>query len=151
MKHPRLAARLGAAALAAFRQSKFWEFHDRLFANPIQSSDENLVALAQSIGLDVARFRADLDDEAVTEQVKYESALAVSLDLASTPGLVVNGVKGVGWGSYMSFESRVKQEIERAHRIAKGGASAGRVSYEATRQSGPEGEKLAAALFAVTN
>ena len=144
------AARLGAAALAAFRQGKFWEFHDRLFANPMQNSDEDLLALAQSLGLDVARFRADLDDEAVIEQVKYESALAVSLDLASTPGLVVNGVKGVGWGSYMSVESRVKQEIARARKIAAGGAPAGRVAYEATRQSGPEGEKLAAALFAIT-
>jgi protein-disulfide isomerase len=144
------AARMAAAGLAAFRQGKFWEFHDRLFASPMQNSDEDLATLAQSIGLDVARFRADLDDEAVTEQVKYESALAVSLDLASTPGLVVNGVKGVGWGSYMSVESRVKREIERAHQVAAGGAPASRVSYEATRQSGPEGEKLAAALFAVS-
>ena len=144
------AARLGAAGLAAFRQGKFWEFHDRLFANPMQNSDEDLLALAQSLGLDVARFRADLDDEAVIEQVKYESALAVSLDLASTPGLVVNGVKGVGWGSYMSVEGRVKQEIARARKIAAGGAPASRVAYEATRQSGPEGEKLAAALFAIT-
>jgi protein-disulfide isomerase len=144
------AARLAAAGLAAFRQGKFWEFHDRLFANPQRNSDEDLVSLAQAIGLDVSRFRADMDDEAVTEQVKYESALAVSLDLASTPGLVVNGVKSLGWGSYMSLENRVKQEIARAQRIAKEGAPAARLSYEATRKAEPDGEKLAAALYAAT-
>jgi protein-disulfide isomerase len=143
------AARLAAASLAAFRQGKFWEFHDRLFANPAQNSEEDLVALAQAIGLDVARFRADMDANAVTEQVKYESALAVSIDLAATPGLVVNGSKGKGWGSYMSVESRAKQALERAHQIAEGGVPASRVAYEATRRSGPDGEKLAAALFAV--
>jgi hypothetical protein len=34
--------------------------------------------------------------------------------------------------------------------MAEGGVPAGRVAYEATRQSGPKGEQLAAALFAVT-
>src|SRR6185436_808482 len=85
------AASLAAASIAAFRQSKFWEFHDRLFANPARNSDADLVALAEALGLDVARFRAAMDDEAVTEQVKYESALAVSIGLVGTPGLVVNG------------------------------------------------------------
>lgn len=143
------AARLAAASLAAFRQGKFWEFHDRLFANPRRNAEEDLVAHAQALGLDVARFRADMDDEAVTEQVKYESELAVSIDLAGTPGLVVNGRTDKGWGSYMSVESRVKRELERAHQIAEGGVPASRVAYEATRRSGPDGEKLAAALFAV--
>jgi protein-disulfide isomerase len=144
------AARLAAASLAAFRQGKFWEFHDRVFANPRRNSEDDLLALARQIGLDVARFQRDMDDEAVTDQVKYESELAVSIDLAGTPGLVINGRSEKGWGSYMGLESVVKRELERARRMAEGGVPAGRVAYEATRQSGPKGEQLAAALFAVT-
>jgi protein-disulfide isomerase len=144
------AARLAAASLAAFRQGKIWEFHDRVFANPRRNTEDDLLALARQIGLDVARFQRDMDDEAVTDQVRYESELAVSIDLAGTPGLVINGRSEKGWGSYMGLETVVKRELERARRMAEGGVPAGRVAYEATRQSGPKGEQLAAALFAVT-
>jgi protein-disulfide isomerase len=143
------AARLAAASLAAFRQGKFWEFHDRLFANPGEREDQDLIAHAQALGLDVARFRRDMDDKAVTEQVKYETALAASIDLAPTPSLVVNGTSQVGWGRYENVDNYVKQELERARKIAEAGVPASRVAYESTRQSGPKGEKLAAALFAV--
>jgi len=142
------AARLAAASLAAFRQGKFWQFHDRLFANPGKRDDQDLIAHAQALGLDVARFQRDMDDEAVTEQIKYESGLASSIDLAPTPGLVFNGTRQVGWGNYSDIENHVKRELERARKIAEGGVPAGRVAYEATRQSGPKGEQLAAALFA---
>jgi protein-disulfide isomerase len=143
------AARLAAASLAAFRQGRFWEFHDRLFANRIRNSEDDLVSLATAIGLDAARFQADMDDEAVTEQVKYESELASSIGLPATPALVVNGKLERGWGSYMSLENVVKRELERARRIAGSGVPGSRVAYEATRQSGPKGGELAAALFAV--
>ncbi len=142
------AARLAAASLAAFRQGKFWEFYDRLFANPRKHDDQDLFAHAQALGLDVARFQRDMDDEAVTEQVKYESGLAASIDLAPTPGLVVNGARQVGWGNYSDIDNHVKRELERARKISGGGVPPSRVAYEATRQSGPRGEQLAAALFA---
>jgi protein-disulfide isomerase len=143
------AARLAAASLAAFRQGKFWEFHDRVFANTGRFGDQDLLSHAQALGLEVTRFQRDMDDEAVTEQVKYESELAASIDLGSTPGMIVNGTRQMGWGSYMSLEFVVKRELERARKIAKGGVPASRVAYEATRQSGPDGDKLTAALFAV--
>src|SRR5512143_4043773 len=148
VSHPG-AARLAAASLAAFRQGKFWEFHDRLFANPSRTADADLIDHAQALGLDVGRFRSDLDDEAVIEQVKYEWELAKSVGLPATPGMIVNGRRQSGWGSYMGLENIVKQELVRARKIAEGGVPASRVAYEATRQSGPDGEKLAAALFAV--
>jgi predicted DsbA family dithiol-disulfide isomerase len=144
------AARLAAASLAALRQGKFWELHDRLFSSDRHFEEPDLVTYARALGLDVARFQHDMDDEAVLEQVKYESELAKSIDLGSTPGLIVNGTRHMGWGSYMSLENVVKQELQRARKIAEGGVPAGRVAYEATRQSGPKGEQLAAALFAVT-
>ena len=142
-------ARVAAASLAAFRQGKFWELYDRLFANPGKRDDQDLIAYARALGLDVARFQRDMDDRAVAEQVKYESALAASIDLAPTPGLVVNGTRQVGWGNYADVENHVKRELERARKIAERGVPARRVAYEATRQSGPKGEQLAAALFAV--
>jgi protein-disulfide isomerase len=143
------ASRVAAAALAAFRQEKFWDFHDRVFANPGQLDDQTFIGYAQALGLDVGRFQADMDGEAVTAQVEYEVDLSTSLDLTSTPGFVVNGTVQMGWGSYMGLEGLVKKELERAHKIAESGVPPERVAYEATRQAGGKGERFAAALFSI--
>ena len=47
------------AAEAAGKQGKFWEMHDKLFANPRELTDENFEKYATEIGLDVAKFKAD--------------------------------------------------------------------------------------------
>jgi hypothetical protein len=88
-----------------------------------------------------------MTDPAVVAQVVYENALAASFDLGSTPGFVVNGTSQMGWGSYMGLKQAVDRELARAKEIAAGGVPPERVAYEATRQSGPKGEQLAAALF----
>src|SRR5207253_6971108 len=49
------------AAFAAQQQGKFWEMHDRIFANQREMEREALLAHASALGLDVARFTADLD------------------------------------------------------------------------------------------
>jgi protein-disulfide isomerase len=141
------AAATAAAAIAAFRQEKFWAFADRVFERQGPYDDDALAAHAQAVGVDAARFRKDLADPAVTAQVQYESALATSVELRSTPTFVVNGTIQKGWGSYMGIEGQVTRELARAKQIAAGGVPPARVAYEATRQSPPEGERLAAALF----
>jgi protein-disulfide isomerase len=141
------AAAAAAAALAAFRQGKYWAYEDRLYSNPGSLDDEGLVTNAQALGLDAERFRKDLADPALAAQVKYENALANKLDLASTPGFIINGTKQMGWGSYMGIKSTVEKELARAKQIAAGGVAPDRVAYEATKQSGPNGPAMADALF----
>lgn len=141
------AADAAAASLAAFRQGRFWAFQDQVFVDQSRLARTDLSALARTGGLDVDAFARDLDDEAITAQVRYESALATRLDLAATPTFVVNGHVQRGWGSYRGLESIVQRELARARTIAAEGIAAPRVAYEATRRSGPDGERLAAALF----
>jgi protein-disulfide isomerase len=141
------AARMAHAALAAARQGKFWAYHDRMFTQMRENDDATLLAHAQALGLDLDRFKKDLDDPAIAATVRYDSALAKSIALESTPGFVVNGKLQKGWGSYMGLEGDVKLEIARAAKIAQSGIPKARIAYEATRQSGNDGEKLAAALF----
>ncbi len=141
------AAPMAIAALAAFRQGKFWPYHDRLFANAGDNGDDALVTNAQAVGLDADRLKKDMADPALAAQVQYENALANSFDLASTPGFVINGMPQMGWGSYMSLKSIVDRELARAKQIAASGVPPERVAYEATKQAGPKGEAFAAALF----
>ncbi len=140
------AARAAAASIAAFRQGKFWRFSDRLFEQ-FGYDEESLVTHGQALGCDAERFRKDMNDPAVAAQITYERGLAAKAELVSTPGFIVNGATQMGWGSYLGLKNLVDKELARAKQIAAAGTPPERVSYEATRQSGPKGEELAAALF----
>src|SRR3954454_4797384 len=56
------AERAAEAAEAAAAQGSFWEMHDALYANGGRFAEHDLVALADRLGLDVERFRAELRD-----------------------------------------------------------------------------------------
>lgn len=45
---------------AAQQQGKFWEFHDKVFANQSKIKSDDLMKYAGEIGLDMKSFREDL-------------------------------------------------------------------------------------------
>ena len=53
------------AALAANEQGKFWEMHDKLFANQQALDRAALEKYAQELGLDMDKFKAALDSQQV--------------------------------------------------------------------------------------
>ena len=53
--------------MAAHRQGKFWEYHDKIFANMRQLKKPSLIKYAKDIGLDVAKFKKDLADPALAQ------------------------------------------------------------------------------------
>lgn len=83
----------GVAALAAHKQGKFWEMHDKLFENQSQLGAETYARLAKEIGLDVKKFESDIKDAALEKQVEEDAALASKLGVRGTPGFFVNGVQ----------------------------------------------------------
>jgi protein-disulfide isomerase len=44
------------ASVAASKQGKFWEFHDKLFGDPGKIKPENFRQYAQELGLDMTKF-----------------------------------------------------------------------------------------------
>lgn len=81
-----------AAALAAQQQGRFWEMHDWLFAHQGQLDRVGVEAGARALGLDLARFRRDFDDPAVTDRpILAAEAEGRALGFTGTPTLVVNG------------------------------------------------------------
>jgi len=146
LPHHDQAALAADASLAAFRQGNFWAYHDQLFLR--QRLDEpSLLATATAIDLDATQLIHDMEDESVTAQVVYETAVASRFRLTSTPTFVVNGHVQRGWASYHGLAAVVDRELERARRIAAEGVPAPQVAYEATKRSGEDGPALAAALF----
>ena len=92
------------AALAAGRQGKFYEYHDKLFENQGQLGEELYVKIAKDLGLNLAKFNADRNNKELEEQIKADNAQANSLGFNGTPGFALNGVKVLGAYPQEHFE-----------------------------------------------
>ena len=92
------AEKAARASVAAMRQGKFWEMHKVLFENQTQLSIDNIEKLAQSIGLDLAKFRQDRDSEATADFVAKNRKQGEALNLTGTPSIFINGRKFEGSG-----------------------------------------------------
>ena len=88
--HP-AAAISAAAALAAHAQGKFWPMHDMMFANRPKLSRESILAWAKEIGLDMQRFTADLDSDAIKKAVLRDHADGDKAGVEGTPTVFING------------------------------------------------------------
>ncbi len=86
------------AAESAAAQGKFWEMHDQLFTHQSEwsplSADEfraKLSDYAVIVGLDAAKFSADMLDSAITSAIQSQIEAASALDLKGVPVLLFNG------------------------------------------------------------
>ena len=111
------------ASMAAHRQGKFWAFHDALFARYRELSEATYLEIAQTLGLDLARFKADQADAKVASQVDAEGAVATSLDARGTPSFFINGKKQVGWGSASGLQRMISREKAEVDKLMAGGQS----------------------------
>src|ERR1019366_7097448 len=74
--HGEISAR---AAIAAQMQGKFWEMHRLLFANGLHLEQSDLEKYAASIGLDVERFRADMQSPGAKARIDADHKLGDDL------------------------------------------------------------------------
>jgi protein-disulfide isomerase len=77
------------AAHCAGEQNKFWEMHDRLFANQNALEAPMLTAHAQAIGLDTKKFQACLDGGKSAADIRKNIADASKLGITGTPTTVI--------------------------------------------------------------
>ena len=79
------------ASEAAHRQGQFWEMHDVLFSHQSQLELDDLRGYAADLGLDLARFDADLDDEELHDLVRAHAASAAASGARGTPTFFLDG------------------------------------------------------------
>lgn len=84
------------AALASARQGKYWEFHTALMREK-QVTEANLFTVAQKVGLDVARLKADMADKKIDSVIEQNIQVGQGLGIEGTPGFVVDSRVNVGY------------------------------------------------------
>jgi len=125
------------AAEAARAQGRFWELHDKLFANRTALERSDLTRYATEVGLNVGQFEADLDTAAYKPQIEADQALAAKLGARGTPTFFVNGWSVRGAQPYEAFKAKVDEAIVEAEGLVTGGVARGQV-YEAVIRTLPE-------------
>lgn len=96
------------ATLAAARQGKYYEYHDKLFENQAQLSEALYVQIAKDLGLNVDKFNKDRNSKEIEDIVQADVAQANSLGFNGTPGFALNGVKILGAYPQEHFEKIIQ-------------------------------------------
>ncbi len=115
------------AALAAGAQGKYWEMHDKMFANQQALDDANLESYAKDVGLNVEKWKADMKQQKFADQIAKETALALSLGATGTPAFFINGRKLSGAQPKPNFARIFDEEIAKAEAMVKAGTSPDKV------------------------
>jgi protein-disulfide isomerase len=89
--HPE-AAPAARASYAAMKQGKFWEMHNALFENQRGLKAELYLTKAKELGLDIERFKKDMESEEAKAAVAADAELGKKNGIEGTPGFFVNGV-----------------------------------------------------------
>jgi len=88
--HPH-ALRAAEAAECAGGQGKFWPMHDLLFEHQAHLEQPHLFGYAESLGLDMPRFTAEMDDEIYLQRVREHQQTGRASGARTTPAFFVDG------------------------------------------------------------
>ena len=102
----------GLAAWAAFRQGKFWEYHDILYENFMKNSDEELLRYAKELGLDLKKFKKDMADPKIKESFAKSKLEGLRNGVEGTPTIFINNKKYIAHKDYIELKDRIEEEID---------------------------------------
>ena len=99
------------ASVAASNQGKFWEYHDKIFANQTKIKRDDLLQYARDLDLDMQKFEADLLDLDNKKVIDADKAEAGSLQATGTPAFFVNGRFLSGAKPFEEFAEVINEEL----------------------------------------
>lgn len=110
--HPQ-AQKAAEAAWCAGEQGKYWEFHDRLFANQATLGMDGLKQHATAVGLEPIGFTSCMESGRYATRVKDGAELGRDLGVDSTPTAFINGRRLTGAHPYEVFAEVIDDELAR--------------------------------------
>ena len=99
-EHAMIAAK---AAEAAALQGSFWMMFDRLLRRPGALDERALIAHAVALGLDAARFAADLHSAGVLARIRQDQVSGLRSVVIGTPAFFIDGHHFLGRPDFVTF------------------------------------------------
>jgi len=101
------------AAECANEQGKFWEMHDKIYANQDSMSIDSYKKWAKDLGLDASKFSQCLDSEKYKAEVLKDQSDGQAAGVSGTPTFYINGVQVVGAQPYDAFKQVIDSELSK--------------------------------------
>ncbi len=111
--HPK-ARQAAEAARCADEQGKFWNYHDKLYANSPKAGVDDLKSYAKDVGLDVAGFDRCLAGGKYKAVVERDLQAGAQLGLTGTPTFFINGRELSGAQPLEAFAALIDEELARS-------------------------------------
>jgi protein-disulfide isomerase len=108
--HPQ-ARQAAEAARCAYEQGKFWEYHDKLYANSPKASADDLKSYGKEVGLNVDSFDRCFASGKYKAVVQKDLNEGAQLGLTGTPTFFINGREISGNLPLKAFEAIIDEEL----------------------------------------
>ncbi len=112
LRRHKYATKAAMAALAADGQGKFWAFHDRLFENYKQLSDQKIKDIARDLGFDMEKFEKQMKDPGILAQIRQDLLDGNQAGVRGTPTVFIGGRLLRNW-SPKEFQMLIDKELGR--------------------------------------
>ncbi len=107
------AEKAAEAAHCAGDQGKYWEMHEKLFANQKALEPAALKGYAKDLSLDQGKFDKCLDSGDKAKVVETNKKAGEKVGVTGTPAFFVNGYQLSGAQPFEEFKSIIDQELAR--------------------------------------
>lgn len=95
-RHPQ-ANEAALSAIAASKQDRFWEMHERLIRRSRRLESDVYLLLATEIGLDLVQFQSDRNSLWALDRLSADEKLAANLGVDGVPSFFLNGRRMLTW------------------------------------------------------
>jgi protein-disulfide isomerase len=105
------AEQAAGASRCAAEQSRFWEYHDLLYANQAKLDQAGLTEHARTAGLDVDRFSTCLVLGKFKVPIESDIQAGIKAGVSGTPAFYINGIFLSGTQPVSAFEKVIDAEL----------------------------------------
>ncbi len=115
LRSHKFARQAAAASLAADRQGKFWEFHDRLFNHYNRLNDEKIREIAADLGLNMDEFEKDTKDPKLLAKINQDVRIGIGVGVKSIPSIFING-RLLKNRNLKGFQAIIEKELKKVRK-----------------------------------
>jgi predicted DsbA family dithiol-disulfide isomerase len=123
--HPQVATTPALAACAAHKQGKFAPMEkliwDKGYSANRNLGEDNMLALAKEAGLNVDKFKADMNGEECKQLIQTDQAQLAKVGVRGTPAFFINGRHLSGAQPFEQFKALIDEELKKADERIKAG------------------------------